>query len=73
MGRPALADEHAAWVVGSFYQALLTGVMAQWLIDPARAPSGRDLADALRIIVADVGPTNGSGATSAKDTGPADR
>lgn len=37
---------------GSFYQALATGVMAQWLVDPDRAPSGRDLADALRAIVA---------------------
>jgi hypothetical protein len=28
--------------------------MAQWLIDPEHAPSGRDLAEALRTIVADV-------------------
>jgi len=48
-------DERSAWAVGSFYLALLPGVMAQWLIDPEHAPSGRDLADALRIIVADVG------------------
>jgi hypothetical protein len=34
---------------------LLPGVMAQWLIDPDHAPSGRDLAEALRAIVADVG------------------
>ena len=51
---PAL-DEKAAWVVGSFYLALLPGVMAQWLIDPEHAPSGRDLAEALRTIAADVG------------------
>ncbi|GHB71630.1 TetR family transcriptional regulator [Streptomyces viridiviolaceus] len=37
--------------VGLFYQALLTGVMAQWLTDPSTAPSGRDLADALKAIV----------------------
>jgi AcrR family transcriptional regulator len=48
-------DEQQAWAVGSFYLALLPGVMAQWLIDPERAPSGRDLAEALRTIVADVG------------------
>jgi AcrR family transcriptional regulator len=48
-------DEQQAWAVGSFYLALLPGVMAQWLIDPERAPSGRDLAGALRTIVADVG------------------
>jgi hypothetical protein len=33
----------------------LLGVMAQWLIDPDRAPSGRDLAEALRTIVAGLG------------------
>jgi len=48
-------EERSAWVVGSFYLALLSGVMAQWLIDPEHAPSGRDLAQALRTIVADVG------------------
>ena len=50
---PAL-DEKRAWAVGSFYLALLPGVMAQWLIDPEHAPTGRDLAEALRTIVADV-------------------
>jgi AcrR family transcriptional regulator len=43
-------DDPAAKLVGSFYQALLTGVLVQWLIDPEQAPSGRDLADALRVI-----------------------
>ena len=50
---PAL-DEKEAWAVGSFYLALLPGVMAQWLIDPEHAPSARDLAEALRTIAADV-------------------
>jgi AcrR family transcriptional regulator len=50
---PAL-DEQKAWAVGSFYLALLPGVMAQWLIDPERAPSGHDLTQALQTIVADV-------------------
>jgi AcrR family transcriptional regulator len=49
------ADQRTAWVVGSFYLALLPGVMAQWLIDPEHAPSARDLADALGTIVAEVG------------------
>jgi AcrR family transcriptional regulator len=48
-------DERQAWVVGSFYQALLTGVLAQWLIDPEYALSGHDLADALRVLVTRVG------------------
>jgi AcrR family transcriptional regulator len=60
--------EQKAWVVGSFYLALLSGVMAQWLIDPEHAPSGHDLAQALRTIVADVSsgqeiPTVASGAS----------
>jgi AcrR family transcriptional regulator len=45
-------DDPAAKLVGSFYQALLTGVLVQWLIDPEHAPSGRDLAEALRLIAA---------------------
>jgi acyl dehydratase len=47
-------DERTVWAVGSFYLALLPGVMAQWLIDPDHAPSARDLARALQTIVADV-------------------
>jgi AcrR family transcriptional regulator len=44
-------DEKAAWVLGSFHQALLTGVMSQWLVDPESAPSAQDLTDALRLIM----------------------
>jgi AcrR family transcriptional regulator len=49
-------EERSAWAVGSFYLALLSGVMAQWLIDPEHAPSSRDLAQALQTVVADVSP-----------------
>jgi AcrR family transcriptional regulator len=45
-------DEHTAWMVGSLYQALMSGMVVQWLADPERAPSGEDLANALRIITA---------------------
>jgi hypothetical protein len=48
-------DEKTAWRVGSFYLALLPGVVAQWLIDPEHAPSARDLAEALHTIAVDVG------------------
>jgi AcrR family transcriptional regulator len=58
-------DGAAIRTVGSFSQALLTGVIAQWLVDPARAPSGRDLADALRRIVAAADPA-GPGATAGR-------
>jgi AcrR family transcriptional regulator len=61
LARPGLAamfqriddtiDEKAAWVLGSFHQALLTGAMSQWLIDPESAPSAQDLTDALRMIM----------------------
>lgn len=37
--------------VGSFYLALLNGLMAQWLLDPERAPTGHDVAEALREIM----------------------
>lgn len=62
-------DEQAVWAVGSFYQALMTGVLEQWLADPARAPSGRDLADALRAIIADVGFANGDATNGSAESG----
>lgn len=54
----AAADEQLARTVGSFYQALLTGVWVQWLIDPDRAPSGHDLAEALQLILGSVQTTS---------------
>lgn len=48
------ADSETARRVGSLYQALLSGVLVQWLIDPERAPSSHDLAEALRVIAAGV-------------------
>ncbi len=32
--------------------ALLDGLMIQWMLDPERAPSGEELADGLRTILA---------------------
>ncbi len=45
-------DAEAARVVGSFYQALLTGLMVQSLVTPDALPSGEDLAAALRRVAA---------------------
>jgi Tetracyclin repressor-like, C-terminal domain len=45
------AGEGSAQAVGSFYLAILNGLMVQWLLDPDRAPSGRDVAEALRTIL----------------------
>lgn len=52
------AEPDKARAVGGFYHALLSGMLVQWLTDPDSAPSGRDLADALRTILADIGPVD---------------
>ena len=54
-------EKEKAQAVGGFYHALLSGVLVQWLTDPQRAPSGHDLATALRTIVADIGRTEQPG------------
>jgi hypothetical protein len=43
-------------VLGSLYQAMLTGVIAQHLTDPANAPSGQDLVRALQAMATSVLP-----------------
>ena len=43
-----------ARAVGTVHQALLSGAMLQWLIDPGHAPSGADLVRGLRQIAKDV-------------------
>jgi AcrR family transcriptional regulator len=47
-------DERVARTVGSLYLALMSGLIVQWLVDPERAPTGSDLAEALRTIAASV-------------------
>ncbi|MER7334771.1 MULTISPECIES: helix-turn-helix domain-containing protein [unclassified Micromonospora] len=49
-------DERQAWIVGSLYQALLTGLLAQWLVDPEHGLTGHDIADALRAILNQAAP-----------------
>lgn len=39
-------------LVGSFYQALVVGVLVQWLINPQDAPTGHDLTRALQSMLA---------------------
>ncbi|MET9553821.1 helix-turn-helix domain-containing protein [Streptomyces sp. NPDC006645] len=46
-------DPEKARVVGLFTQALLAGVMVQWMVDPETAPSAQDLTDGLRAIIGD--------------------
>ena len=43
------ADQRAR-PVGSLHQALVSGVLVQWLIDPDRAPAPADLAQAMAAI-----------------------
>jgi AcrR family transcriptional regulator len=45
----SFASPESARLVGSFHQALLGGVMTQWLIDPDQAPSARELTEAVRL------------------------
>jgi AcrR family transcriptional regulator len=52
----AAVSETDARTLGSFYLALMSGVLAQWLIAPERTPTGADLAEALRMIAAGVSP-----------------
>ena len=49
-------DQRVARAVGSLHQALLSGVLIQWLIDPDRAPAAADLAAALLTIAGQVCP-----------------
>jgi AcrR family transcriptional regulator len=51
-GIDAAEEPELARTVGGLYQALLTGVVVQHLVDPERAMSGPDLAVALREVTA---------------------
>jgi AcrR family transcriptional regulator len=50
-------DEHTARTTGAFYHALMSGLIAQWLINPKHALSARDLTEALRAVTATLQPT----------------
>ncbi|MFF8616037.1 TetR/AcrR family transcriptional regulator [Streptomyces sp. NPDC015350] len=44
-------DPEKARVAGLFCQALLAGVMVQWLMDSESAPSAQDLTDGLKAVL----------------------
>lgn len=48
----SLVSPESARLVGSFHQALLGGVMTQWLVDPDQAPSAQELTEAVRLATA---------------------
>lgn len=54
LGRPPVTAADRA--VGAFHYALMTGVIAQWLIDPDRAPTAAELVEALKRIAAGTAP-----------------
>ncbi|MET7643351.1 TetR/AcrR family transcriptional regulator [Streptomyces sp. NPDC005426] len=45
------AEPEKARVAGLFCQALLAGVMVQWLMDSGSAPSAQDLTDGLKVVL----------------------
>ncbi|MBA2473913.1 MAG: hypothetical protein DLM61_13265 [Pseudonocardiales bacterium] len=61
-GREGLAelfgtpDDDPRRPVGLFLQALMTGVITQWIVDPASAPAGPEIALALRRLCAATAP-----------------
>ncbi len=53
-GLPEVPDNETEIARGAFYQALLAGLAAQWLVAPEQVPSGQDLFRGLRVLSADV-------------------
>ncbi|ROQ34525.1 TetR family transcriptional regulator [Streptomyces sp. PanSC19] len=49
------ADPEKARVAGLLLQALATGVMIQWMVDPETAPSADDLTEGLRVLMGERG------------------
>jgi AcrR family transcriptional regulator len=58
-GSDTAVDGEMASTVGAFYQAMLSGIWVQWMIDPQTAPSGRSLAEALQKISQSIAPYDG--------------
>ena len=51
-------DEEKTRAIGSLHQALVSGVLVQWLIDPGRAPSSAELALGLQAVASQVAPAD---------------
>lgn len=51
LGIDAAADPEKARVAGLLIQALATGVMIQWMVDPDTAPSADDLTEGLKALM----------------------
>lgn len=48
--------EETAQTIGTFYRVLLSGLVLQWLIDPASSLRAETLKDALRATAETLGP-----------------
>ncbi|MFJ2273745.1 TetR/AcrR family transcriptional regulator [Streptomyces sp. NPDC087866] len=59
MGVDPETDPERARVAGLFCQALLAGVMVQWLMDSDSAPSAQDLTDGLKVVLEGRTPAGG--------------
>jgi AcrR family transcriptional regulator len=55
-------SKHTARTIGTFHHVLLSGLILQWLIDPASALSAKDLTEALRATAINLS-TSGKSAT----------
>ncbi|MFJ8741932.1 TetR/AcrR family transcriptional regulator [Embleya sp. NPDC127516] len=51
LGVPEEGNEHLTGTVGALCQALLVGVVRQWMLAPETAPTGRDLAEGMRLLM----------------------
>ncbi|WP_406863311.1 TetR/AcrR family transcriptional regulator [Streptomyces sp. HUAS MG47] len=51
LGLDPEADPEKARVAGLLVQALATGVMIQWMVDPETAPSADDLTEGLKVLM----------------------
>ncbi|KQX47481.1 MULTISPECIES: TetR/AcrR family transcriptional regulator [unclassified Streptomyces] len=51
LGIDPAAEPEKARVAGLLCQALATGVMIQWMVDPETAPSADDLTEGLRVLM----------------------
>lgn len=51
----AAVDSDSVRTVGAVYYCLLLGVLAQWLLDPERAPQAEELVAGLRTIAEGLG------------------
>lgn len=50
-------DERTVQTIGTFHHVLLSGLILQWLIDPASALSAKNLTEALRATARSLGPS----------------